>query len=73
MCDPTSILKQGWDKDIKSYDNSRRVALVKDNYIVIIRFTSFLKASFVTAYELQTNEDKVKESPDWIKDKRFVE
>lgn len=68
-----SILKQGWDRDIKSYDNSRRVALVKDNYVVIIRFTAFLKASFVTAYELQSNEEKVSKSPEWIRDKRFVE
>lgn len=34
--DTTSLLKQGWDKDKKKYVANRRVALVKDNYVVII-------------------------------------
>jgi len=70
--DNQAILKQGWDKVIKSYDNDRRVALVKGNYIVVIRFTGFEKARFVTAYEMQENEDKVLSSPDWFRDPNFV-
>lgn len=73
--DPTSLLKQGWDRDNKTYDNGRRVALVKNNYVVIIRFTGLLKASFVTAYELtdtQGNDQKILTSPDWIRDEKYV-
>ncbi len=66
--DPTAMLKQGWDRDKKKYVNDRRVAFVKNNYIVIIRFTGIKKASFVTAYEIQEDENikKIKNSPQWV-------
>jgi hypothetical protein len=73
--DPTAMLKQGWDRDSKTYDNERRVALVKNNYVVIIRFTGLLKAAFVTAYELtdeEGNNNKILMSPDWIRDEKYV-
>lgn len=73
--DPTAVLKQGWDRDAKTYDNGRRVALVKNNYVVVIRFTGLLRASFVTAYELtdeEGNNNKILASPDWIKDEQYV-
>ncbi|MBT1704450.1 hypothetical protein [Chryseosolibacter indicus] len=73
--DPTAVLKQGWDRDTKTYDNGRRVALVKDGYVVVIRFTGLLKASFVTAYELtdeEGNNNKILTSPDWIRDEQYV-
>lgn len=72
LTDTNALLKQGWDKKTKSYDNDRRVAMVKGNYVVVIRFTGFEKARFVTAYEMQENEDKVKNSPNWIKDPKYV-
>lgn len=73
--DPDAIVKQGWDRDNKNYDNVRRVALVRNNYVVIIRFTGLLKAAFVTAYELTDaigNNNKILDSPDWIRDERYV-
>lgn len=72
LIDTNALLKQGWDKNTKSYDNDRRVAMVKGNYVVVIRFTSFEKARFVTAYEMQENEIKVINSPNWIKDPKYV-
>ncbi|MFM8739943.1 MAG: hypothetical protein ACKOC0_07025 [Cytophagales bacterium] len=74
LTDPEAILKQGWDRDKKEYDNGRRVALVKENYVVIIRFTGLLKAKFITAYELQVDENihNIMDSPDWIRDEKFV-
>lgn len=67
--DSTALLKQGWDRDAKKYSNDRRVAFVKNNYVVVIRFTGDKKATFVTAYELQDEENtaKIKTSPEWIK------
>lgn len=66
--DSTALLKQGWDRDVKRYSNDRRVALVKNNYIVIIRLTGNKKAIFMTAYELNDDENtaKIKTSPEWI-------
>lgn len=66
--DPEAILKQGWNKRSKSYANSRRVAVVKGNYLVVIRFTNNDTAKFVTAYEVNNdaNLQKVLKSPDWV-------
>ena len=65
--DSTSILKKGWDSKTKSYDNSRRVTLVKENYIVVILIYRDKKARFVTAYEMNDKEnlEKIRKSPDW--------
>ncbi|MEO6286660.1 MAG: hypothetical protein ABIN80_24940 [Dyadobacter sp.] len=74
LCDPDAVLKQGWDRDQKTYHNSRRVALVKNGYVVIIRFTGELRAKFVTAYEIQStdNVNTIMDSPDWIRDEAYV-
>lgn len=72
--DPEAVLKQGWNRDLKKYENDRRVALIKENYVVIIRFTGFKKAKFVTAYQLFVDENvhNVNTSPDWVKDPAYV-
>src|SRR5690554_3481570 len=71
--DPTAVLKKGWDKKNKTYDNTRRVAFVKGNYIVVIRFTGLLRAQFVTAYESQEDDniEKIQNSPDWVKEAKY--
>jgi hypothetical protein len=74
LLDPSALLKQGWDRDRKRYENSRRVAFIKGSYMVVIRFTGLLKASFVTAYEMQDDISiqKVLDSPDWIKEEKYI-
>lgn len=74
LCDSTAILKNGWDRDSKSYCDDRRVAIIKENYIVIIRFIGFKKAKFVTAYEVtdDNNLQKILDSPNWNSDGRYV-
>ena len=66
LLDKDAILKKGWDNDRKEYFKDRRVAIVKGNYVVIIRFTGLLKAKFVTAYE-KDNIDNILNSPDFVK------
>lgn len=68
--DATAILKKGWDTQKKEYFKDRRVALVKGNYVVIIRFTGLLKAKFVTAYE-KNDIQNILNSPDFEKDKKY--
>jgi hypothetical protein len=67
LCDPDALLKVGWDSKTKSYTQSRRVALVKNNYVVIILLFSEKKARFITAYEVNEPENlaKIVESPDF--------
>lgn len=67
--DPDAVLKIGWDGKSKSYNNSRRVTLVKGNYIVIIVIFGPNKARFITAYEVNDDENlnKIMDSPDYKK------
>lgn len=62
--DENAILKKGWDNQSKAYFKDRRVAIVKGNYVVIIRFTGFLKAKFVTAFEKE-NINNILSGPDF--------
>lgn len=68
--DESAILKQGWDNDNKMYFEDRRVAIVKGNYVVIIRFTGVLKAKLVTAYEKEDIQN-ILSSPDFEKTEKF--
>jgi hypothetical protein len=70
LCDTNAILKKGWNNDEKKYFQDRRVAIVKGNYVVIIRFTGLLKAKFVTAYEKNDIENILK-GPDFEKSEKF--
>jgi hypothetical protein len=68
--DPEAILKKGWDKEKKEYYKDRRVAIVKGNYIVIIRFVGKLKAKFVTAYE-KTDIEIILQDPDFERSEEY--
>lgn len=49
--DPEAELYCGWDNKKKRAVTDRRVAIVKDNYVVIVRFNKQMsKAFFVTAF-----------------------
>ena len=65
--DPDSEKYVGWDRDKKRYDKSRRVTLVKDNYVVVIVLTGKKKANFITAYVADSKETlrKIRSSPKW--------
>ncbi|MDP4268178.1 MAG: hypothetical protein Q8880_12165 [Bacteroidota bacterium] len=68
--DNTAILKKGWDNIKKVYYEDRRVAIVKNNYIVIICFTGLLKATIVSAYE-KNDITKIINSPDFEKTEKY--
>ena len=58
---------QGWDRDTKTYDKTRRVTLVCGNYVVVIALTGATSARFLTAYVADTPRTlaKLKTSPKW--------
>lgn len=70
--DPDAILKQGWDNTTKSHDPDRRVAVVKGNYIVIIKIYSSGKARFISAFQLDSDDalERLLSGPDWKKNER---
>lgn len=71
LLDKNATLKKGWDSKEKRYFENRRVAIVKGNYIVIIRFYAYLKAKFVTAYEKNDIENVLK-GPDFDKNSKYL-
>lgn len=68
--DTKAILKKGWDNNKKEYYTNRRVAIVKGNYVVIIRFTGHLKAKLVTAYE-KNDIENILQGPNFEKSPKF--
>lgn len=70
LMDSTAILKMGWNTKDKEYFKDRRLAIVKDNYVVIIRFTGLFKAKLVTAYE-KTDIDNILDSPDFERNEKY--
>jgi hypothetical protein len=68
--DPTIVLRQGYDKARKRYDNSRRVAfMAPNNYVVIILIDNKGAGRFVTAYLVDSEDvaNKISGSPVWVK------
>jgi hypothetical protein len=66
--DPNAELYVGWDGKKKRYDRSHRVALVVDDYVVVIRLSGNQTAQFVTAYVADSPSTlaKIKGSPKWV-------
>jgi hypothetical protein len=66
--DATADRFQGWDRDSKTYDKTRRVTLVCGNYVVVIALTEAKSARFITAYVADTPSTlaKLKTSPRWM-------
>lgn len=65
--DPNSDRFVGWDRNSRTYDNTRRVALVQWDYVVVIALTGSVSAQFVTAYVVDTPNSlaRIRRSPRW--------
>jgi len=65
--DPTAELYVGWDRNKKKLNPGRRVALVYQNYVVILRMNIKRKrATFITAYVAgPTTIAKIRNGPRW--------
>ena len=63
--DPDAELHVGYDKSSKALTRSKRVAIVKDNYVVVIQLYSEKEARFITAFVADESIDKIKNTPRW--------
>lgn len=65
--DPEAELFVGWDRKRKKFDMNHRVAVVVQNYVVVIRITGEKKAQFVTAYlaDSASTISRIRRSPRW--------
>lgn len=68
---PKAELYQGWNKDDKIYDNNRRVSVVYEDFVVVIKINKTdekgkpLTADFITAYVADNSINKIRSSPKW--------
>ena len=63
--DPDAELVQGYDSKTKSHSSSSRVAIVKNDYVVIIWLKNSKEARFITAYVADNSIEKIRKSPKW--------
>lgn len=66
---PTADLFEGWDKTARQYDATRRVAIVYEDFVVVVAMrlkqSGTLKANFVTCYQADNSIGKIRSSPAW--------
>ena len=63
--DPDAELHVGYDSSTKSFTKSKRVAIVRNDYVVVIQLYSENEAKFITAFVDDQSIDKIKKSPLW--------
>lgn len=66
---PQAELFEGWDKQSRSHDVTRRVAVIFEDFVVVVAMglkrDGALKANFVTCYQADNSIGKIKASPVW--------
>ena len=66
---PMAALFEGWDKASRKYDATRRVAVVYEDFVVVVAMglkqDGSLKANFVTCYQADNSIGKIRSSPTW--------
>ncbi len=66
LSDPSADIRVGYDNKLRQDDFARRVAIVKGNFIVIIRIVRDKQAEFVTCYVATSwTMQKIKKSRKW--------
>ena len=71
LTNPKAELYQGWDKRKKKRDPGSRVAVVYEEFVVVIRIysdgTGGTRGRFVTAYLADNSIRKIRAMPRWVK------
>ena len=69
---PSAALYQGWDNTKKKHDPKRRVSVVYEDFVVIIRLGlksgGELKGEFVTCFQADNSIGKIRQSERWTKE-----
>lgn len=69
LSNPSSNLYQGFIKRTNQYDPGRRVAVVFEDFVVVVslsmRKDETLKGKFITCYQADRSIDKIRQSPEW--------
>jgi hypothetical protein len=75
LAHPNADLYQGWIKSARRYDLTRRVAVVYEQFVVVVSLwkqpDGFLKANFITCYQADNSISKIRSSPKWSRSDYF--
>ena len=69
LADKEAKMYVGYDSKIKGYTRSKRVSVVKGDYVVVIQLYKEDQARFITAYVADNSIDKIKSGPEWTPEK----
>lgn len=69
LADPKVPCFQGWDRKKRRHDSTRRVAVVIDDFVIVIGIWrtrgGVMKANFITCYRAENSIGKIRQSPGW--------
>lgn len=69
---PNADLFTGWNKKTRCHDDTRRVAVVYEDFVVIVAMRlkqdESLKANFVTCYQADNSIGKIRNAPKWSRE-----
>lgn len=72
---PKADLYQGWIKNARRHDPVRRVAVVYEQFVVVVslwkKLDGSLKANFLTCYQADNSISKIRSSPKWSRSDYF--
>ena len=68
LTDPEAEMYVGYDSASQSYTQSKRVSVVKNDYVVVIQIYKEKEARFITAFNADNSIDKIKMGPRWQAD-----
>lgn len=68
LADKTAKMYVGYDNTIKGYSKTKRVSVVKGNYVVVIQIYKDTEARFITAFVADNSIDKITSGPEWKKE-----
>lgn len=69
LADKNAKMYIGYDSKIKGYIRSKRVSVVKGDYVVVIQLYKENHARFITAYVADNSIEKIKKGPEWTIEK----
>lgn len=70
LADPDAEMYVGYDNNLKKYSKTKRVSIVKGDYVVVIQFYKEGHARFITAYVADKSINKIKNGPLWKNEKQ---
>ncbi len=69
---PAAALFEGWNAAGRHYDATRRVAVVYEDFVVVVamalKLDGSLKANFMTCYQADNSIGKIRTSPAWSRE-----